>query len=114
MPLNQRIVPDWWTRWGSWLEYGSSRFGTILHADISLDEILLSKDKTIAIIDGSGVLFDPAGLDRPELVRLAKTRKPVSYFGKDKLGPDGYQVLVDEQDVKLPSGFDWIHYAKIS
>lgn len=63
----------------------------------------MSKDKTIAIIDGSGVLYDPAGLDRPELVRLAKARKPVLDFSKDKLGPDGYQVLVDEQDVQLPS-----------
>ena len=38
----------------------------------SVDEILLSSDKTIAIIDGSGVLHDPAGLNREELVRLAK------------------------------------------
>jgi glutamate dehydrogenase len=67
-----------------------------------LDEILLSKDKTIAIIDGSGVLYDPAGLDRPELVRLARARKPVSEFDRAKLGPEGYKVLVDEQDVTLP------------
>ena len=72
-------------------------------SDHRSDEILLSKDKTIAIIDGSGVLYDPAGLDRPELIRLAKARQPVSNFSKDKLGHDGYQVLVDEQDVHLPS-----------
>ncbi|CAD6569984.1 MAG: NAD-dependent glutamate dehydrogenase [Tremellales sp. Tagirdzhanova-0007] len=72
--------------------------------DLGSNEILLSKDKTIAIIDGSGVLYDPAGLDRPELIRLAKARQPVSNFSKDKLGHDGYQVLVDEQDVHLPTG----------
>jgi glutamate dehydrogenase len=66
------------------------------------DEILLSKDKTIAIIDGSGVLYDPAGLDRPELIRLAKARSPISGFDKNKLGPEGYKVLVDEQDITLP------------
>ena len=51
------------------------------------------------------MLYDPAGLDRPELIRLARARKPVSEFSKDKLGPEGYQVLVDEQDVQLPSKF---------
>ena len=52
---------------------------------------------------GPAVLYDPVGLDRPELIRLAKARKPVSHFDASKLGPDGYQVLVDEQDVQLPS-----------
>ena len=72
--------------------------------DLGSNEILLSKDKTVAIIDGSGVLYDPAGLDRPELIRLAKARKPISSFNTEKLGPEGYRVLVDEQDVQLPSG----------
>ena len=49
------------------------------------DEILLSSDKTIAIIDGSGVLHDPVGLNREELVRLAKARKPVAFFDTSKL-----------------------------
>lgn len=68
----------------------------------ALDEILLSSDKTIAIIDGSGVLADPAGLDREELIRLAKARKMISNFDRSKLGKDGYVVLVEDQDVKLP------------
>lgn len=70
----------------------------------SVDEILLSKDKTVAIIDGSGVLYDPAGLDRPELIRLAKARSPISDFDPKKLSSEGYRVLVDEKDVQLPSG----------
>jgi NAD-specific glutamate dehydrogenase len=66
------------------------------------DEILLSSDKTIAVIDGSGVLADPAGINREELVRLAKLRVPVEKFDKSKLSKDGYLVRVEEQDVKLP------------
>ncbi|THG97604.1 hypothetical protein EW145_g7585 [Phellinidium pouzarii] len=72
--------------------------------DLGSNEILLSNEKTVAVIDGSGVLADPAGLDRDELVRLAKLRVPVSNFAKSKLGKDGYLVLVEDQDVKLPSG----------
>ena len=66
------------------------------------DEILLSSDKTIAVIDGSGVLADSRGIDRAELVRLAKLRKPVSYFDTTKLSKEGYLVKVEDQDVKLP------------
>ncbi|KAH7913967.1 NADH-dependent glutamate dehydrogenase [Hygrophoropsis aurantiaca] len=72
--------------------------------DLGSNEILLSSDKTVAIIDGSGVLADPAGLNREELIRLAKLRVPVGHFDKSKLGKDGYLVKVEEQDVKLPSG----------
>jgi NAD-specific glutamate dehydrogenase len=75
----------------------------VLHLLINiLDEILLSSDKTVAVIDGSGVLADPAGLDRTELVRLAKARKMISNFDKSKLSKDGYVVLCEQHDVKLP------------
>lgn len=66
------------------------------------DEILLSSDKTVAVIDGSGVLADPAGLNREELIRLAKLRVPVSNFDKSKLSKDGYLVKVEEHDTRLP------------
>jgi len=69
---------------------------------LTLDEILLSSDKTVAIIDGSGVLADPNGIDRAELVRLAKLRVPVGNFNTSKLSKDGYLVKVEDQDVKLP------------
>lgn len=69
------------------------------------DEILLSSDKTIAVIDGSGVLADPAGLNREELMRLAKLRMPISNFDKSNLSKEGYVVLVEDQDVKLPCTF---------
>ena len=68
----------------------------------SADEILLSSDKTVAIIDGSGVLADPQGLNREELIRLARKRVPVANFDTSKLSKDGYLVRVEDQDVKLP------------
>lgn len=76
-----------------------------LPVTFTTDEILLSSDKTIAIIDGSGVLADPAGIDREELIRLAKLRVPVSHFDSSKLSKDGYLVKVEDQDVKLPCKF---------
>ena len=63
---------------------------------------MLSSDKTIAIIDGSGVLSDPCGIDREELVRLAKLRVPVSHFDLSKLSKNGYLVRIEDQDIKLP------------
>ena len=74
-----------------------------------VDEILLSSDKTIAIIDGSGVLADPAGLNREELIRLAKLRVTVAHFDKTKLSKDGYLVKVEDQDVKLPCMSDFLN-----
>ncbi|CAD7934475.1 unnamed protein product [Amoebophrya sp. A120] len=53
--------------------------------DLGSNEILISKDKTVAIVDGSGVAYDPNGLDRTELVRLAKLRKPIANFNKQLL-----------------------------
>ena len=78
----------------------------MVDGDLGSNEILLSSDKTIAIIDGSGVLHDPAGLNREELVRLAKLRKPVGHFDTSKLSKDGYLVRVEDQDVKLPCESD--------
>ncbi|KAJ9475932.1 NAD-specific glutamate dehydrogenase [Pseudozyma hubeiensis] len=72
--------------------------------DLGSNEILLSVDKTVAIIDGSGVIYDPLGLNRQELVRLAKARKMISDFDASKLSSNGYRVLVEQNDVKLPTG----------
>lgn len=46
--------------------------------DLGSNEILISTDKTKAVVDGSGVVYDPAGLDRTELARLAKKRVMIS------------------------------------
>lgn len=72
--------------------------------DLGSNEILLSNEKYTSIIDGSGVLVDPNGLDREELVRLAKSRVMVSQFDLSKLSKDGFRVLCDDMNVTLPSG----------
>lgn len=72
--------------------------------DLGSNEILLSKDKTVAVVDGSGVVYDPLGLDRTELSRLAKQRVMIKEFNVALLSKDGYRVLCEDSDVVLPSG----------
>ena len=70
--------------------------------DLGSNEIKISTDKTIGVVDGSGVLYDPKGIDRTELMRLAKSRLMINEFDKSKLSPSGFRVLVDETNIKLP------------
>ncbi|RMZ77194.1 hypothetical protein DV738_g4464, partial [Chaetothyriales sp. CBS 135597] len=72
--------------------------------DLGSNEILRSNEKYTAIVDGSGVLVDPNGLDRDELIRLAKKRVMISEYDVSKLSPDGYRVLVDDNNITLKSG----------
>ena len=72
--------------------------------DLGSNEILLSKDKVLAIVDGSGVLYDPQVLDRKELVRLAKARKMAEHFNRKLLSKEGFFVHVKDADVRLPDG----------
>lgn len=72
--------------------------------DLGSNEILLGHEKYVAIVDGAGVLVDPQGLDRDELVRMAKKRVMISDYDINKLSPEGYRVLVDETNITLPTG----------
>ncbi|KAK4548779.1 glutamate dehydrogenase (NADP(+)) gdh1 [Oleoguttula mirabilis] len=72
--------------------------------DLGSNEILLSNEKYCGIVDGSGVLVDPNGLDRAELVRLATERKMIVSYDISKLSKEGYRILVEENSVTLPSG----------
>ena len=83
----------------AWLDLPPRLLTTIV---FPADEILLANDKTVAVIDGSGVLADPHGINRAELIRLAKLRIPVSNFNLEKLSKEGYLVKIEDQDVKLP------------
>ena len=74
--------------------------------DLGSNEIKISCDRTIAIVDGAGVAYDPAGLNREELNRLATARKMVDHMDVSKLGPGGFRILVTENHVKLPDGED--------
>lgn len=72
--------------------------------DLGSNEILISKDRTIAIVDGSGVVYDPDGLDRRELRRLARKRVMIQEFDPSKLTPVGFKVLITDNGVQLPDG----------
>jgi len=72
--------------------------------DLGSNEILMSCDKTIGVVDGSGVIYDPAGINREELSRLAHLRKMIIDFDLTKLGPGGFRVLVTDKEVTLPHG----------
>lgn len=63
----------------------------------------MGNEKIIAIIDGSGVLFDPKGLNKEELNRLARVRSTaLNYNGE--ISKDGYKVSVNEKNFTLPNG----------
>eukprot|EP00045_Choanoeca_perplexa_P014322 m.167815 g.167815 ORF g.167815 m.167815 type:complete len:1035 (-) comp16644_c0_seq1:72-3176(-) len=72
--------------------------------DLGSNEIKLGHERTIAVVDGSGVLYDANGIDLEELRRLANERSPVSEFEEGRISSDGYCVLVDETDKRLPDG----------
>jgi glutamate dehydrogenase len=72
--------------------------------DLGSNEILLSNEKYVSIVDGSGVLVDPKGINHEELLRLAKERKVIGEFDASKLSSEGYRVLIDDTNIRLPNG----------
>jgi len=72
--------------------------------DLGSNEIKISEDKTVGIVDGSGVLCDPLGLDRTELRRLATARVMSREFNRKKLSAQGFFVDVGDNDIVLPNG----------
>eukprot|EP01096_Ripella_sp_DP13-Kostka_P008034 TRINITY_DN2983_c0_g1_i1.p1 TRINITY_DN2983_c0_g1~~TRINITY_DN2983_c0_g1_i1.p1 ORF type:complete len:1014 (+),score=541.19 TRINITY_DN2983_c0_g1_i1:179-3220(+) len=72
--------------------------------DLGSNEIKISNDRTIAVVDGSGVLYDPNGLDRAELVRLASNRLMSNNFDVAKLSAQGFFVGINDNDITLPNG----------
>ena len=74
--------------------------------DLGSNEILLSTDNEqyVSILDGSGVLYDPNGIDKEELFRLAHERLMISSFDITKLSKLGFFVSVSDIDIMLPNG----------
>ncbi|KAF6824460.1 nad-specific glutamate dehydrogenase [Colletotrichum musicola] len=72
--------------------------------DLGSNEILLSNEKYTSIVDGSGVLVDPNGINKEELLRLAKARVMINQFDMSKLSKDGYRILCDDSNITLPTG----------
>ncbi|CRG98508.1 glutamate dehydrogenase, putative [Plasmodium relictum] len=77
--------------------------------DLGSNSILQSKTKIISIIDGSGVLYDKNGLNKSELIRLAKrrnyTKKKLNtscLLYKDKyLSKDGFKISIEDHNVEI-------------
>lgn len=72
--------------------------------DLGSNEILISRDWTICVIDRSGVLLDPDGADRTESKRLAGKLQMIEYPDRTKLGPNGLIVTTKDRNVALPDG----------
>ncbi len=72
--------------------------------DLGSNEIIFSRDKTIAVIDGGGVLYDPAGIDREELTGLVRRGANSSSFESSRLSLQGFKVSVEDRNITLPDG----------
>ncbi|KAG5504625.1 hypothetical protein JIQ42_06463 [Leishmania sp. Namibia] len=72
--------------------------------DLGSNEVLRSKEKMVGMVDISASLHDPQGIDREELARLAHHRLPLREFRRSKLSPEGFLVLTEDRNVKLPDG----------
>ena len=77
--------------------------------DLGANEIQSYKGKICLIIDGGSILFDPDGLDKEALNKIAfmrHTSPRVNSLGfpVEKLGPRGFQVPLKGKNLSLPDG----------
>ncbi len=77
--------------------------------DLGANQIQSYKGKICLIIDGGGILFDPDGLDREALMKIAfmrhtSPRANSRFFPKEKLGPRGFMALMNAKNMSLPDG----------
>ena len=77
--------------------------------DLGANEIQCYKGRICLVIDGGSVLFDPDGLDKKELMKIAfmrnsSPRANSMAFPAEKLGPRGFRVPLLAKHVTLPDG----------
>ncbi|MFT5730155.1 MAG: glutamate dehydrogenase [Desulforhopalus sp.] len=77
--------------------------------DLGANQIQCYKGKICLIIDGGSILYDPQGLDKKELRKLAfcrnsLPRKNSLAYPPKKLSKDGFMVPVGAKDITLPDG----------
>jgi len=64
--------------------------------DLGSNEILQGQERIVGVVDKSGVLFDPEGIEKTQLEELARSRQTVSAFN-GAISPKGYLVLVTDE-----------------
>ncbi len=77
--------------------------------DLGSNEIQCYQGKICLIVDGGSILFDPDGLNKKELMKIAfmrHTSPRVNSLGypDEKLGPDGFKVQLKAKNITLPDG----------
>ncbi len=77
--------------------------------DLGANQIQCYKGKICLIIDGGSILFDPQGLDKKELMKLAFMRNSSPRanslnFPKEKLSSKGFMVPIGSRNIALPDG----------
>jgi len=77
--------------------------------DLGANQIQCYKGKICLIVDGGSVLFDPDGLNRDELLKIAfkrhsRPRADSLAFPPEKLGPRGFMVPMAARRFTLPDG----------
>lgn len=77
--------------------------------DLGANQIQCYKGKICLIIDGGSILFDPQGLDKKELRKLAFMRNSSPRansltFPVEKLSKNGFMVPIEGRNVTLPDG----------
>lgn len=89
--------------------------------DLGSNAILQSKTKIISIIDGSGILYDKQGLNKEELIRLAKRRNNkdkskaitcCTLYDEKYFSKDGFKISIEDHNVdifgnKIRNGLDF-------
>ncbi len=77
--------------------------------DLGSNEIQCYKGKICLVIDGGSILFDPDGLDKEELMKIAFMRHTAPRanslaFEEKKLGKNGFRVPLKGKNITLPDG----------
>ncbi|MCP4342178.1 MAG: NADP-specific glutamate dehydrogenase GdhA, partial [Desulfobulbaceae bacterium] len=77
--------------------------------DLGANEIQCYKGNICLLIDGGSILFDPAGLDKKELMKIAfkrnsSPRQNSLSFPLEKLSKDGFMVPLSAKNITMPDG----------
>ncbi len=76
--------------------------------DLGANQIQSYHGRICLLIDGGSVLFDPLGLDREALMKIAFMRhshpRADSRFFAGNLSPQGFMVTIDAKNMTLPDG----------